>query len=326
MGGLQRSRRGSRQRQSDLVLQLVRERAQCLGYVGWVDILLSEGTASTLVSHLLRGRLELDGRKEFRVSHGSTFPSPRPGLPPPEKIVYTAMLVGPPSAAPGTLVATTTYRVLRSTEVDPYDRPIAPSEVSPFSAELPAGDLDSFMGTARKAAKLSFADAPTKSFDDVSALIDTLTPEAEMLALQPPISTAATSKRVEQEQRNIRLRAFLYAASRETDNDFHLIVGRDPAAKPSVYMTVEVSGLPPKSSKSFTKLNAARNAFKAFFSTQLPSATYDFYDPPIPVELEGALFFDMTHAHEGRPGPATLRARIPTIWEIHPLSRIAFEP
>ena len=260
------------------------------------------------------------------MTHGSTpDQSPRPELPSPEKIVFTAMLAGPPSAAPGTIAGTTTYRVLRSTEVDSYDQTIAPSEVAPFSAQ-PAGDLDSFMGTARKAAKLSLSNAPTKSFDDVSALIDTLTPEAQMLSLHPPISTAATSKRVQLEERNVRLRAFLYAASRESDNDFHLIVGRNPAAKPSVYMTVEVSGLPAKSSKSFPKLNSARNAFKTFFGAQLPSATYDFYDPPIPLELEGSLFFDMTHAHGGRPGPATHRAHIPTIWEIHPLSKIAFKP
>jgi hypothetical protein len=86
------------------------------------------------------------------------------------------------------------------------------------------------------------------------------------------------------------------AASREIDNDFHLIVGRDPSAKPSVYMTVEVSGLPPKRSKAFSKLNAARTVFKAFFGAQ-----------------------------GGRPGPATLRSHIPTIWEVHPLSKIAFK-
>jgi hypothetical protein len=50
------------------------------------------------------------------------------------------------------------------------------------------------------------------------------------------------------------------------------------------------------------------------------------YDPPIPIEVEGSLFFDMSHANGQGPGPATLRKDIPTIWEIHPVSKILFEP
>ena len=40
--------------------------------------------------------------------------------------------------------------------------------------------------------------------------------------------------------------AFMYAVSREADNDFHLIIGGDPKATPEMYMTMELSGLPPK--------------------------------------------------------------------------------
>jgi hypothetical protein len=38
------------------------------------------------------------------------------------------------------------------------------------------------------------------------------------------------------------------------------------------------------------------------------------------------LFFDITHATGGHPGPDDLRPHIPTIWEIHPITKIAFEP
>jgi hypothetical protein len=44
----------------------------------------------------------------------------------------------------------------------------------------------------------------------------------------------------------------------EEDNDFHLVVGRDPA-KSERYMTVELSGLPPESSPHFGRLNEARD-------------------------------------------------------------------
>jgi hypothetical protein len=124
----------------------------------------------------------------------------------------------------------------------------------------------------------------------------------------------------------VRVRAFLYAASRENDNDFHLIIGRDPDLVPSLYMTMELSGLPPASSQHFTRLKAARAAYKAFFADDLPGASYDFFDPPIPIQIEGSLFFDMNHSTGGRPGPASLRPNMPTIWEIHPITSIVFEP
>ena len=75
-------------------------------------------------------------------------------------------------------------------------------------------------------------------------------------------------------------------------------------------------------------LQQARDDYKAFFQDHplgLPGA-YDFYDPPIPVEIEGSLFFDMSHVTGGRPGPRDLRDDIPTIWEVHPITRIVFEP
>ena len=120
--------------------------------------------------------------------------------------------------------------------------------------------------------------------------------------------------------------AFMYAASREADNDFHLIIGRDPKAAPEVYMTVELSGLPPGNSPSFTQLKAARDAFKQFFKANaggtLPGLTYDFYHPPVPVQIDGSLFFDMTHATGSRPGPPSLKSRMPVIWEVHPITKI----
>lgn len=203
-----------------------------------------------------------------------------------------------------------TYTILRTTEIDGYEleKATAAGLAAPgVLAPVPTGD--NFQGTARKAAKLSISSA-----------------DSTMASLHPPITTTATSNRVAKEKRNIRLKAFLYAASHEADNDFHLIIGRDPANLPEMYMTMELSGLPPTTAKSFAKLNAARNAYKGFFSTNLPGMTYDFYHPPIPIAVEGSLFFDMTHATGQRPGPPSLKSRMPTIWEVHPITGIAFEP
>jgi hypothetical protein len=165
-------------------------------------------------------------------------------------------------------------------------------------------------------------------FDDLQDLIASLTPEAKMKAHKPKISIGKTSERVKEENRNIHVDAFIYAASRESDNDFHLIIGRDPSDLPEVYMTMELSGLPPKNAASFEQLNDARDAFKQFFDDNaggnLPGLSYDFYDPPLAVTVEGSLFWDATHATGSRPGPASLKSHMPVIWEVHPISKIVF--
>lgn len=221
-----------------------------------------------------------------------------------------------------------TFRIVRTTELDAYEDPMPIEDMvalrfSLLRAEPLVGDR--FRGTARKAAKLSIADAEVEEFDDLRELIETLQSHQEMVNRNPRITTDRNSNRVEEEKRNVRVRAFLYAASRENDNDFHLIIGRDPD-EDEMYMNVEISGLPPSNSPFFSTLKAARNAYKNFFGQDLPGFSYDFYDPPIPVLIEGSLFFDMSHATGQKPGPARLRDDIPTVWEIHPITSIRFEP
>jgi hypothetical protein len=257
----------------------------------------------------------------------------RPVTPAPETVVAEFTLTpsrpaATGAAAPAAAPARKTYRVIRTNQLDAYDAPLPAGTDTPeaLAALAPAGD--NFSGTARKAAKLSIGTGAIEALADVKALIDTLTSEEDMKDHDPPITVTAGSKRVSEEQRNVRLRGFLYAASREKDNDFHLIVGRD-ARQQAAYMTMEVSGLPPPSQDSRDTLEQARDAYKAFFENQpngLPGLTYDFYDPPIPVEIEGSLFFDMSHAHGPRPGPPDLKNDMPTIWEVHPITRIVFEP
>lgn len=220
------------------------------------------------------------------------------------------------------------YRILRTNEVDAYeDKPtkVAVAETL-FIEAKPAGDK--FAGTSRKAAKLSVADARTEKFSDLSALVATL--PAHKFMKDKKISTDAKSNRVAEEKRNVRLGAFIYAASVEKDNDYHLIVGRDPGAGEPVYMTMELSGLPASNVKSFAALKAARDAFKKFFDKvfdgNLPGKSYDFYDPPIPIQVEGSLFWDVNHSTGGRPGPQSLRPDMPTIWEVHPISKLKLSP
>jgi len=138
------------------------------------------------------------------------------------------------------------------------------------------------------------------------------------------ISKGPDSGRVPQEQKFVTVTAFLYAASRESDNDFHCIVGLDPS-KPARFMNVEVSALPPSSSPFFAKIRAARNQFKTFFTSNgdgLPTQGYDRYDPPISIKVTGSLFFDVDHVPPA-VGPKDMKPR--SAWEIHPVSDIQFE-
>jgi hypothetical protein len=262
------------------------------------------------------------------MSQSDKETSHRPGMPERSSII-TEEICTPvrrstrASAASG--MESTTYRIIRTTETDPYEVPLQPAEVATLGVERFAGFGDAYQGTARKAAKLSIADAQIEAFADIKDLIGTLPTDAHMISHQPPVTTDAGSGRIAEENRNVRVRAFIYAASREDDNDFHLIVGHATDIE-QVYMTMELSGLPPEGSESFSKLKAARDAYKEFCGDNLPGASYDFYHPPIPVEIEGSLFFDMSHSSGGRPGPHSLRSHIPTIWEVHPVTNILFEP
>jgi len=236
----------------------------------------------------------------------------------------------PSATAAAALAKAPKYTILVTNQLDGYEEDKAPAKTAGLNifiaARTAAATGDNFKGTARKAAKLSIADAKIEEFDDVKDLIESLTPDKDMKNHVPKIKTDAKSNRVAEEKRNIRVRAYLYAQSREDDNDFHLILGREPGARPERYITMELSGLPPSSSASFKKLNAARNAYKKFFKNDLPGVGYEFPRPPVPVLIEGSLFFDMNHASGSKPGPKALRPNMPTVWEVHPITKMKFEP
>ena len=247
----------------------------------------------------------------------------RTGMPALDSIITVKPMAMPAAGAASKVAA---YRILKTNEVDAYERGATAGVRLAATFVAAALTDDNFKGTARKAAKLSIAAVQIRRYSDLKNLIKSLPADSEMITHVPKIKTTATSDRVEKEKRNVRVKVFLYAASREDDNDFHLILGRDPALTPDMYMTMELSGLPPSSSPSFAKLKVARDSFKAFFGDDLPGTRYEFYDPPIPVQIDGSLFFDMSHSSGQRPGPQSLKSRMPTIWEIHPITKIVFNP
>jgi len=254
----------------------------------------------------------------------------RPGMPNPKSVVAEISFTKP-GAVGAEAAAAPQYRIIRTNEVDAYEAKPTKTAVAEAmvleAKKKPKGDT--FRGTSRKAAKLSVADAKTEKFSDLAEVINSFVPDKTMAKKKIP--TDAKSNRVEEEKRNINVEAFIYAASVEDDNDFHLIIGRDPeTGGAEVYMTMELSGLPPANAKSHAKLKAARDAFKKFFAkffqNNLPGTSYDFYDPPIRIQVQGSTFFDASHAKGSKPGPQSLRAKMPTVWEVHPISKLKLLP
>lgn len=183
-----------------------------------------------------------------------------------------------------------------------------------------ANPADFFNGEKRADAKTSVAEGNVEPQSSIASLRASLKSDNQMRAL----GITEDSERFPQEARNVAVRGVIYAISKESDNDFHLIVGDKNCRAPRCIMNVEVSGLPAtKASLDFATLSTVRKKFLANFSDGEPgSSGYDIPDEPIPVSLTGSLFFDVDHG-KGTIGPGRLKPS--SVWEIHPVTDITFE-
>jgi len=210
------------------------------------------------------------------------------------------------------------YRILRSPErsVETEEEPFDDAALRSTSSVAPE---DRYLGKDRKKAKLTVATGTIHPMTSVKKLIAGLPRDEVMEELEIP--KTADSGRVAKENHNYRVKAFLFAASAEKDQDYHLIIG-DKGAGPK-YMTVEISALAADGSSPAAVVKA-RRAFKEFFKDHLPGeGSYDFYDPPIPVEFAGSLFWDATHEHgPNKPGPSQRKPA--TIFELHPVTEFKY--
>lgn len=180
-----------------------------------------------------------------------------------------------------------------------------------------------FAGTDRKYAKTSYVERKDyEKFPNLEGLIATLPPDEKMLNHVPKISKSPDSHRVTEEERNVMVNAFIYAITREKDNDYHIIIGSDPKRKKTQYFNVEVTGLP-TSGKYLPKLKQIRATCEAHLADVVKSSGYYEFDQPILVSVGGSLFYDIDH-RPGAVGPQGKRPK--TAWEIHPVTFLVFEP
>jgi hypothetical protein len=256
----------------------------------------------------------------------------------PQPVCQPVVVVCPPVAFPVTpipiipveppravVIEGETYVLVESGETDAKRDEVEPEVVGADTGGISTHDR--FKGKARRVAKTTIfvsKEMPTP-FDSVTALITSLPPDADMVALNIP--HGPNSSRVDQEKKNVVVTAFLYAYSKETDNDYHVIIGDAPSVPVGVrrYMNVEVSGLPVTGTNANRdQLREVRNTFKTRFGLgNTGPNSYVKPNPPVPVRITGSLFYDVDHAPpEEFVGPKSHKPQ--TAWEIHPISKIEF--
>ena len=182
---------------------------------------------------------------------------------------------------------------------------------------------DDFTGNNRKMAKTSIvASKSMETFADLPGFISSLPDDKSMTTRKPPITNNPYFSRVAEEERNIKImEAYVFAITRQADNDFLLILGSTQDYRKAVFFNVEVSGLPEASKDSYQTLNTVRTKVKNQFGN-VCGKTLLLMDNPVKVSVAGSLFFDIDQK-PGKTGPKKLRTT--TAWELHPLSEIVFK-
>lgn len=194
-------------------------------------------------------------------------------------------------------------------------------------------DGATFGGTSREVAKTRTADAPLEEANlTVKAFHASHPSDAEME--EQNISRQCDTARVDAEKRNVTVAAYLVAAKKEEDNDYHLIVQDKGCKKPECRLTVEVSGLP-RLSGSKGVLKTARQYFEEQWTLysgrdSVPgSGKYVFFETPVLVRVTGSIFYDADHPinPDKGTGPVGPKGYKPgSTWEIHPVTNFEFAP
>lgn len=212
--------------------------------------------------------------------------------------------------------------IYRITLNDENGNPVVSADESLIAKDSLYCITDIYLGTKRKKSKTSFAVKTYKIFKNVAALKKTFVADSIMRNLSPAISSDSNSVRVTQEKRNVTITtAFIYAVSREDDNDFHVIIGDSLPYDVSKSITVEISGLPNPPNNATDSIQNTRTVFESFFGEKC-SGAYTVFSPPIKISVNGSLFFDIDHA-AGIIGTGIYKPE--TCWEIHPVNSITFK-
>ena len=180
-----------------------------------------------------------------------------------------------------------------------------------------------FGGVLRKAAKTSTISASAyQSFATIKDVFSGFQLPSDQ-AMKSQVNE--NSPRIAIEKKGVKLgNAYLYAFTRESDNDYHLIIGDAPTLGAATLMNMEISGLPSPDNTALDKVRSNFvSALKLNDQTCL-SGYVVFTDKPIPVHIEGPVFYDIDH-QPGTIGPVkgSVSLRPKTSWEVHPVTAFA---
>lgn len=201
------------------------------------------------------------------------------------------------------------------------------------STIVPQAHLDeSFTGHYREHSKTSIVrSVPSlhisrvRKYGTLDSLFMFLPKDVEMRNKYPELKMGKPGplNRVHDELFNVEVVGWVHAAKYEGgshgDRDFHVILGNDSDLTVATFMNVEISGLPPESSKNYEPLRKARKDFLNIFSDYNFTNSFKPVNPPRKVKIRGSIFFDGAHNHSCGNCPGPSYAKPGTVWEIHPV-------
>jgi hypothetical protein len=180
-----------------------------------------------------------------------------------------------------------------------------------------------FKGKFRPEAKTSYSTAPKEPVTVVDSLMKTLPTDAQMTAQHHELIAkdskhANHAARIDQEQRNVTVKAWLYWVGSQSDNDYHCILGdTSELSSQTVFLNAEVSGLP-KAKSSQQAFGKLRDNLRQLIATA-PNKNGAFV-VPVPVRITGSLLWDGEHRNPNNVGPKKpVDIRPKKAWEIHPI-------
>lgn len=186
-----------------------------------------------------------------------------------------------------------------------------------------ATSSESFKGKFRPEAKTSYARIRKEKTTDVESLLNALPTDAQMTQQHHELVAKDSNHqnhvpRIAEETRNVTVNAWLYWVSRQSDNDYHLILGdTSELSSNTVFMNAEISGLPPDkpTGQPFVRL---RDDLRKVLATA--QNTNGAFNHPVPVRVTGSLLWDGEHHNPHNVGPKKpVDLRPKKAWEIHPI-------
>jgi hypothetical protein len=202
-------------------------------------------------------------------------------------------------------------------------------QFGPVGSTHPTGATSSeiFKGKFRPEAKTSYARVGKEKAADVETLLNALPTDAQMTQQHHELVAKDSNhqnhvSRIAEEKRNVTVNAWLYWVSRQSDDDYHLILGdTSELSSKSVFMNAEISGLPPDkpTRQPFVRLrDELRNVLASSPNKQ------GAFIHPVPVRITGSLLWDGEHRNPHNVGPKKpVDIRPEKAWEIHPIHDFA---